>query len=106
VRVAEPRVVSLRYPGARVDEIDGRIAPVFEKFTRAEDVVQTTVEGARALWVPRPHPVLYVDRLGIIREESARLAARTLIWERGDVTYRLEGDFTRQQAVTIAASIP
>ena len=28
-----PRVVSLRYPGARVDEFGGRIAPFFEKFT-------------------------------------------------------------------------
>jgi hypothetical protein len=105
VRVAGPRVVSLRYPGARVDEIDGRIAPVFEKFLRAGDVEQTTVDGALAVWIPRPHPVLYVDRLGNVHEEAARLAARTLIWERDGVTYRVEGELTMKQAVAIAVTV-
>jgi hypothetical protein len=100
-----PRVVSLRYPGARVDEFDGRISPVFEKFTRVVDVERTDVDGAPAVWIPRPHPVLYVDEHGTVHEEAARLAAKTLIWEENGLTYRLEGDFTRAQAETIAASL-
>lgn len=100
-----PRVVSLRYDHARVDEIDGRISPIFEKFTHADDVVRTTVDDAPALWIPRPHPVLYVDVHGTIHEESARLAAKTLIWEENGLTYRIEGDFTQAQAVAIADSL-
>lgn len=100
-----PRVVSLRYPGARVDEIDGRISPVFEKYTHAADVVRTGVNGAPAIWIPRPHPILYVDEHGTVHEEAARLAAKTLIWEENGLTYRIEGDLTRTQAETIAASL-
>ncbi len=100
-----PRVVSLRYPGARVDEFGGRIAPFFEKFLRAADVVRTDVDGAPAIWIPRPHPVLYVDEHGTIHEEAARLAAKTLIWEENGLTYRLEGDLTRAQAEAIAATL-
>lgn len=110
VRVIErdggpPRVVSLHYRGARVDEINGLISPVFEKFTRAPDVVRTDVDGAPAVWIPRPHPVIYVDEHGTVHEEAARLAANTLIWEANGETYRLEGEFTRQRAVLIARSM-
>jgi hypothetical protein len=101
-----PRVVSLRYANARVDEIDGRISPVFEKFLHSGDVVPTRVRGGVALWIPRPHPVLYVDRHGTIHEETARLAAKTLIWERDGLTYRVEGELTKEQAVAIAESMP
>jgi hypothetical protein len=100
-----PRVVSLRYDNARVDEIDGRISPVFEKFLRAPDVVRTDVDGVPAVWIPRPHPVLYVDEHGTVHEEAARLAAKTLIWEENGLTYRLEGDLTQDQAATIAAAL-
>ena len=100
-----PRVVSLRYDNARVDELDGRISPVFEKFTRADDVVTTTVGGGPAVWIPRPHPVLYVDVHGTVHEEAARLAAKTLIWEENGLTYRIEGDLTQAQAIAIAGSM-
>lgn len=100
-----PRVVSLRYANARVDEIDGRISPIFEKFLHAGDVVPTRVRGGVALWIPRPHPVLYVDTHGTVHEEAARLAAKTLIWEREGLTYRVEGELTKEQAVAIAESL-
>jgi hypothetical protein len=100
-----PRVVSLHYPGLRVDEFDGTLAPLFEKFTHADDVVPTTVDGYRAVWIPRPHPVIYLDRDGVQHEETARLATHTLIWEAGGVTYRVEGDLTLAQARVIAGSL-
>ena len=110
VRVIEdddgvPRVVSLRYAGARVDEFGGRVSPVFEKFLRVEDAIRTDVDGAPAIWIPRPHPVIYVDEHGEIREEAARLAANTLIWEERGLTFRLEGDFTERQAIVVARSL-
>jgi hypothetical protein len=100
-----PRVVSLRYRDARVDEIDGRISPVFEKFTHAEDVVRTDVDGAPAVWIPRPNSVIYVDEHGRVHEESAHLAATTLIWERDGVTYRVEGQLSERQAALLAESL-
>jgi hypothetical protein len=100
-----PRVVSLHYPGLRVDEFDGTLAPIFQKFTYADDVVETTVGGHRGVWVPRPHPVIYLDRDGVQHEETARLATHTLIWEAGGLTYRVEGDLTLAQARLIAASL-
>jgi hypothetical protein len=108
VRVAggyPSRVVSLHYPGVRIDEFDGALSPIFEKFTTAADVVRTKVGGAAGVWIPRPSEVIYVGRDGALQEEAARLAAHTLIWESGGVTYRVEGDFGRARAVEIAESM-
>jgi hypothetical protein len=104
----QPRVVSLRYTRTgetRIDQFDGRLGPMFEKFTSAADVVPTTVAGHPGIWVPRPHLVLYLDRDGLLVEEAARLAGTTLIWEADGITYRIEGDLDRDQAVEIAESM-
>ena len=44
----------------------------------------------------------YIDAQGTPHTESAHLAERTLIWQAGGVSFRLEGRFTRDQAVKIA----
>ena len=36
--------------------------------------------------------------------ETLRLAENTLLWERGGVTYRLEAQVTRDEAIRIASS--
>ncbi len=100
-----PRVVSLHYPGVRIDEFDGTLSPIFEKFTAAPDVVATRVGDADGVWIPHPHLVLYDDRDGVQHEESAQLSGHTLIWESGGVTYRIEGDISRATAVLIADSL-
>ncbi|MQA61807.1 MAG: hypothetical protein GEU86_09995 [Actinophytocola sp.] len=118
VRVSDgspPRIVSLIYrPGAgrpepatdrvaaRLDQFAGPPAPVFEKFAAEEDVRHLVIDGQPALWVRGPHPVVYVDRTGQWRTESARLAANTLIWQADDVTLRLEGHFTKTEALAVA----
>lgn len=102
-----PRVVSLLYRGGtvRLDEFDGVAdLAMFKKVTPREfEFVQ--VGGDNAVWVPAPHELYYVDRDGSFHTESARLAAKTLIWQRGGVTLRLEGDFTKEQALEIAGSV-
>jgi hypothetical protein len=100
-----PRVVSFQYPGVRVDQFDGGLSPVFEKFVAAEDVRRVRVGDTDGVWIPRPHQVIYVARDGTTREESARLAANTLVWTDGRVTYRIEGSFTAREAVAIAESM-
>ena len=118
------RVVSLIYwpgpgrpaaavaPGAggevalRLDEFDGSVDPVFGKFLAGSDVEPVSVAGHRGAWVNGPHEVVYIGRDGQFRTQSARLSARTLIWQTGAVTLRLEGNLSREQALAIARTAP
>jgi hypothetical protein len=51
------------------------------------------------------HVVVLLDENGFIVEDSARLARDVLIWERGGVGLRLEGDFELDEALRIAGSL-
>jgi hypothetical protein len=62
-------------------------------------------DGNAGLWFPTPHGVTYVDRHGVRRDETARMAGTTLIWTSGVVTYRLEGHLTLDEATAIAKSV-
>jgi hypothetical protein len=103
-----PRVVSLVYRGGgvRLDEFDGRMdIGLFKKMTGSEGLRWVMVGDQQGIWVDRPHEVVYVDRDGNYHTDSARLSARTLIWPAGDVTLRLEGDFTLDEALAVAESV-
>jgi len=102
-----PRVVSLIYRGGavRLDEFDGELDPTFEKSAVGNGSRWVTVNGHSGLWFPEPHALTYLDRQGIRHTETARLAAPTLIWRDGAVTYRLEGPTTLAEATAIAASV-
>lgn len=110
------RVVSLVYragpgrpaPGAggvsaRLDEFAGAVEPLFYKTLDVPAEFLELPGGGSAVWIDRPHDVVYVGADGKPRTASAHLAARTLIWEAGGVTLRLEGAFTRDQAIAVAA---
>lgn len=105
VLVIDDRVVSMSFGGIRIDQFGGGLDPVFDKFTTAEDIHHVTVGAAPGIWVDRPHVVLYTDDHGATHDEGARLAASTLIWEDGGVTYRVEGDLTETEALAIAGSM-
>jgi hypothetical protein len=89
----------------RLDEFDGELEPGFVKTQSGPDTEWTEIKGELALWLPRPHAVVYVDRAGVRHEETARLAGTTLIWSDGRVSYRLEGVPTMPEAVEIAGSL-
>lgn len=107
VHVSDGRVVSLIYRTGpvRLDEFDGTLDPAFEKFLGMSGGERVNVGGAQGVWIDGPHEVMYVDRAGVWRTETARLAARTLVWQQGDVTVRLEGEFTLEQALKVAMSL-
>ncbi|MET7970115.1 hypothetical protein [Micromonospora sp. NPDC005305] len=113
VLVADPdgtgayRVVTLLYRGGalRLDAFDGGLDPVFHKQLGGPGVEWVQVRGDFAVWIGGPHELAYVDRTGTVRVETARLAAATLIWEDAGVSYRLEGDLTRDDAIGVASSL-
>lgn len=67
----------------------------------------TEIEGRPAYWIAgAPHEVHYLDEEGDPVRLSSRLAGNVLLWERANVTYRLEARFTFEEAIEVARSIP
>ena len=64
-----------------------------------------SVNGNFALWLEGAPHVVTLDEDGEIRRFTTRLAGNVLIWTRGDLTLRLEGDLTKQRALELARSI-
>ena len=93
--------------GLLVTEFRGQPTMEFvKKVTGAGLVEAVTVGGEPGYWFSgEPHFFTYQDARGVVREERTRLAGNTLIWQRGDLTLRLEGQLGRQEAVGIAESM-
>ncbi|HVD09378.1 MAG TPA: hypothetical protein VNB88_01920 [Gaiellaceae bacterium] len=74
---------------------------------------ETTIEpvnvqgGAPGFWVAGAnHVIYYLDRDGEIQEETIRLSRNALLWERNDLTLRLEGGFGKDRALELARTVP
>ena len=93
--------------GLLITEFQGQPTPEFLKKVTAMGVVeQVTVGGEPGYWFSgEPHFFTYRDAAGTLREEQTRLAGNTLIWQRGDLTLRLEGELPREEAIRIAESM-
>jgi hypothetical protein len=64
-----------------------------------------TVNGGVGFWIEgRPHVIVYRDPTGTYVYESIRLVRNSLAWEQGGTVLRIEGDLTREQALSIAAT--
>jgi hypothetical protein len=104
------RVVSLTYHRTahgelRVDEFDGHLDPIYQKFVDGGDLTEVRVNGRRGIWIKGPHELMYVTRDGKHDTASARLTTgNTLIWDTGRVALRLEGALQQDQALGIALS--
>ena len=66
-----------------------------------------TVADGPGYWVDgEPHLFfLYRDPAGQPRQEESRLAGNVLLWEKGDLTLRLEGNLSKEAALRIAESV-
>lgn len=61
--------------------------------------------GNAAYWLAgQPHQFFYRDSTGNIQPDTLRLAGNTLLWDSGGITYRLEAQVSREEAVRIASS--
>jgi hypothetical protein len=63
------------------------------------------VGGRPGFWVSGAHQVGVLDRSGAFATDTVRLAGDTLLWQDGEVTYRLESGLDRDDAVAAAASL-
>jgi hypothetical protein len=68
-------------------------------------IEEVTVSGGRGFWLEgTPHQFFYRDSAGNPSPETLRLAGNTLLWEQGGVTFRLEAQLERDDALRIATS--
>jgi hypothetical protein len=70
------------------------------------NVEPAVIDGAPGYWITgAPHVFWYLAPDGSVIEESRRLVGDTLVWERDDVLYRIEGAVSRVRALEIAESM-
>jgi hypothetical protein len=73
--------------------------------TRLEPV---KVGGQPGFWLAgTPHELVYVDQFGVPIQSTLRLAGNTLLWQRGDLTLRVEGGtgLPKTFALNVARSV-
>jgi hypothetical protein len=63
------------------------------------------VNGRDAVWIRGTHTLAYFDRDLGFREQAIKIRANVLVWTRGRLTLRLEGDLSRSQAIELARSV-
>jgi hypothetical protein len=78
----------------------------FEKLVHgSRGVTLTEINGEDAAWIEgEPHVVFYESEGGGA-DLPGRLARNTLVWSRGPVTLRLEGDLSQDEAERIARTV-
>jgi hypothetical protein len=78
-----------------------------EKMLGPDTTIESvTVNGEQGFWIAgAPHIELLFDLNGEIVPDSLRLAGNVLVWERGDLTLRIESALSKEQAIAIAESV-
>jgi hypothetical protein len=105
---ADRRVLSFSWdniPGGRVrlDEFNGELSPMFIK-TSFYELEQVHIGSTTGWWTPKPHQVVTVDASGTEHTDEPRVAGQTMLWQKGKVTLRLEGNLTIDRATEIAVT--
>jgi hypothetical protein len=95
--VQHPRLLVLEF----------RAAPLIEKSLLGETrVEQIRVDGAPGLWIEGPrHEFFYRTLEREPMRDTQRLVGNTLLWTRGPLTLRIEGNVSKAEAIRIAESM-
>lgn len=75
---------------------------VTKSIGRFDALVDVTVNGERAFWIPAPHEVTISTEQG---SETFSVTGNVLIWQVGDLSYRLETSLRRAEAIALAESM-
>jgi hypothetical protein len=95
----EPRALFTQFRATVRDSVHKKVL----ENTRIEPL---SIGGQPGFWLTgEPHVFYYVDAQGMFDDENVRLAGDVLLWERGQLTLRLEGELSRADAVEIARSV-
>jgi hypothetical protein len=99
-------MVSFVWDGHVLSEWQGE--QIYQKSVGPDtEVHQVQVDFAPGVWITgAPHSLTFVDRNGVPREQTRRLAGNVLIWDRAGVTYRLEGAKTLEAALKLVPGNP
>ena len=77
----------------------------FKKVEAGTDIEDVRIGGEFGFYLSgNPHVFGYLDEDGQFREETVRLVGNVLLWERGELTLRLEGEISKTEALRIARS--
>jgi hypothetical protein len=92
--------VWLRYRGLLLFEFPSGSASFLKKVAAGDGKVEyVDVGGEPGIWIGAGTHVVYLPG------GSARLAGRTLLWQRGPLTLRLEADLSKARAIALALSV-
>ena len=80
---------------------------LLKKIIHSRSFVESVeVAGTSGYWLSGgPHMVVYLDENGAPREDQARLAGNTLLWQRDGIVYRLESSLSQGAAIAVAESM-
>jgi hypothetical protein len=78
---------------------------IFKKVAVDTTIERVAVDGGVGFWIGGAHLFSYFDANGAYQQEPIRLAGKTLVWERGPLTLRLEGELSKVEAMRIARSV-
>ncbi len=95
--------------GVLVTEFRGDVNPDFflKTIGPGTRLEETSVHGDAAWWLEgQPHEVIVQTSPGNYQPDTLRLAANTLIWSHGGVTYRIESGLSKADAMRIATGLP
>lgn len=100
---AGPSGVGVLLTYFRADVSERALRKVAPAGTQLEEV---GVGGQKGYWFEgSPHLLFLVDVQGRFVEARSRLAGNTLVWQRGDITVRLESALSRDEAVRLAEDL-
>jgi hypothetical protein len=94
--------------GLLITEFRGAADPMLiQKFVGpGTTVMPVSVGGGAGFWLDgAPHEIAYQLPDGNFASDTLRLAGPTLVFERGDVTIRIEGSLSEAQALAVANSL-
>ena len=99
---ADPRIGLLLVElHARIDE-----AMIQKNIDSGTSVERVTIGGAPGYWIAgERHMITYLDASGVPILDSERVVGNTLVWTADGITYRLEGELTRIDAIALAESL-
>jgi hypothetical protein len=95
--------------GVLVTEFRGDLSPqlILKQGEPGTRIEETSVNGDHAWWLEgKPHMIVVRQGPDENRPETLRLAANTLVWEHAGVTYRIESNLSKAEAMRLAAGLP